>query len=246
MAQNRNWILLRGLARGVGHWGSFVEKMRTRFPNDNIELLDLPGNGTRHKEKSPLKIADYVKDLRAHSQFVKNGETFNILSVSLGAMITVEWMREFPHEVKKSYLFCTSSSAHSPFYHRFYPMNFLRASRLLTATGDEALWEKTILEMVTNSHERREAEILSLMAFTKNNPMSMENVFRQLVAASKYQFPKEVPGEVSLFGSHGDRLVSPQCTLRIGETWGLKPTMHPWAGHDIPIDDPHWVLEHLL
>ncbi|WP_374073819.1 alpha/beta fold hydrolase [Bdellovibrio bacteriovorus] len=246
MPQTKNWILLRGLARGVGHWGSFVNKMKERFPEDNFELLDLPGNGARNKEASPLSIPEYVKDLRSQSEFVKKGEPFKVLSVSLGSMITVEWMREYPHEVRKAYLVCTSSSGYSPFYQRFLLPNYLKSVHLFGAKNDEALWEKTILGMVTNSHERREAEILALMEYTKAYPISIENMLRQMLAASRYRFPDEAPGDVQLLGSHGDRLVSPKCTLKIAEKWGLKPTMHPWAGHDIPIDDPRWLVEHLL
>ncbi|WII73791.1 alpha/beta hydrolase [Bdellovibrio sp. 22V] len=242
----RNWIFLRGLARGVGHWGSFVSKMKERFPEDRIELLDLPGNGTRHEEKSPLHISEYVKDLRSRSEFVKNQEPFNIMAVSLGAMVTTEWMREYPHEVKRGYLVCTSSTGFSRFYERFQPMNFLKSAHLVAAQKDEMAWEKVILDMVTNSHERRQEEILALAAFTKKNPMRIENILRQLVAASRYQFPHEAPGDVRLLGSYGDRLVSPTCTLKIAEKWGVKPAMHSWAGHDIPIDDPHWLIEHLL
>lgn len=245
MTPSKKWILLRGLARGVGHWGSFVDKMKAHFPQDQFELIDLPGNGSRYKEKSPIKISDYVKDLRSHSEFVKSGEPFHILSVSLGAMITVEWMREFPHEVQKAFLVCTSSSGYSPFYHRFQPANILKSTCLLWAQ-DEVQWEKTILEMITNSRERRDAELLSLVTYTKGHPVKMENILRQMIAASKYRFPHEAPGDVRLIGSHGDRLVSPDCTLQIAKGWGLKPVMHPWAGHDIPIDDPQWLLEHLL
>lgn len=246
MEQSRKWILLRGLARGVGHWGSFAEQIRSRFPQDHFEFLDLPGNGARCTELSPLKMSDYVKDLRAHSEFVRNGDSFNILSVSLGSMITVEWMREYPHEVQKAFLMCTSSSGFSPFYHRFQLVNYLKASRLVTVQGDEVEWEKTILEMVTNSHERRAEELVSMVEYSRANPMLVKNVLRQLWAASQYRFPKKAPGQVTLLGSNGDRLVSPECTLSIARRWGLKAAMHPWAGHDIAIDDPHWVLEHLL
>lgn len=246
MQQPRNWILLRGLARGAGHWGSFVDRMKKHYPQDQFELIDLPGNGDRNAEKSPLKIADYVKDLRAHSEFVKKGEPFHILAVSLGAMIAVEWMREFPHEVKKAHLVCTSSSGHSPIHQRFLPVNYLKALELIKAKGDEGEYEKTILEMVTNSFERRQSEGLALMAYTKVHPMHFRNVLRQLFAASQYTFPKEAPGDIQLIGSHGDRLVSPKCTLKIGESWGVRPVMHPWAGHDIAIDDPEWLIEHLL
>lgn len=245
MRPKNNWILLRGLARGVGHWGSFAEKIQEHFPQDAFEFLDLPGNGQRHDETSPTSIPEYVKDLRSRSAFVSRGESFNILAVSLGAMIAVEWVRQFPHEVQKAFLVCTSSAGESAFYERFQLPNYVKALSLIGAK-DEVKWERTVLDMVVNNHERKESELLSMVTYTKTHPMRMENILRQLLAASRYRFPAEVPGDVHLIGSYGDRLVSPKCTLQIAEKWGLKASMHPWAGHDVPIDDPHWLLERLL
>ncbi|UOF01688.1 alpha/beta fold hydrolase [Bdellovibrio reynosensis] len=241
----KNWLLLRGLARGVGHWGTFAEKIQERFPQDRFEFIDLPGNGTRNEEVSPTTIGDYVKDLRSRSEFVKKNEKFNVLAVSLGAMVTVEWMREFPHEINKAFLVCTSSSGFSPFYHRFQPINVVKSLRLLSS-NQALIWENTILNMIVNSADRREAEMLGMVAYSDRYPVKMQNILRQLAAASQFRFPKEAPGDVRLIGSHGDRLVSPHCTLRIAHAWELKPHMHPWAGHDIPIDDPQWLLEQLL
>nr|BFD63410.1 alpha/beta hydrolase [Bdellovibrio sp. HM001] len=246
MANGRNWLLLRGLARGVGHWGSFAETIQKHFPEDRFEFLDLPGNGSRHLESSPLRIADYVKDLRLRCSYVKNGQPFQILSVSLGSMITVEWMREYPHEVKRAFLTCTSSAGLSPFYHRFYLANVPQGLKLLGKLEDAELWEKTVLGMIVNNQERREAELPAMIEYSRKYPMNPTNVFRQLLAASQYRFPAQPPGEVKLLGSHGDRLVSAKCTLKIAEQWGLKAQMHPWAGHDVPVDDPQWLLEQLL
>lgn len=245
MPNTRRWILLRGLARGTGHWGSFAEQIQKHFPQDEFEFLDLPGNGERYAEESPLSIPEYVKDLRERSEFVKKGYSFNILSISLGAMVTVEWMREYPHEVKKAFLICTSSSNFSPFYHRYGLHNYLPSLKL-SLVKDASKWEQGILNMVTNNHERRQAEFAAMSAYSNENPIQVKNVLRQLVAAARYHFPEQAPGDVVILGSYGDRLVSPTCSLKIAEHWGLHPNMHSWAGHDIPVDDPQWVLEHLL
>ncbi|MEN0060280.1 MAG: alpha/beta hydrolase [Bdellovibrio sp.] len=245
MLPTRHWILLRGLARGAGHWGSFIEKMQERFPDDEIELIDLPGNGSRHRETSPLEVKDYVRDLRQRSRTVQDGKSFHLLAVSLGAMIAVEWMREFPHEVEKAYLVCTSSSSYSPFYQRFQPINILKALPLFITRPEGAEVERIILDMITNSHARRQAEVLGLSTYSDTHPLRRQNALRQLVAAARYKFPQGAPGEVKLIGTYGDRLVSPQCTLSIAQAWGLKPAMHPWAGHDIPLDDPFWLLEQI-
>ncbi|HWU43251.1 MAG TPA: alpha/beta hydrolase [Bdellovibrio sp.] len=245
MPNTKRWILLRGLARGRGHWGSFAELIQKNFSDCEFEFIDLPGNGERYQEQSFTRVTDFVKDLRAQSKFVQEGKPFNVLAVSLGAMITVEWMREFPHEVQKAVLICTSSSNFSPFYQRYQMKNYAQ-SFLLAFEGDPIRWEKRVLEMITNNHVRREAEFMALAQYSKQHPVQIKNIFRQLMAAAQYRFPEKAPGDIRIIGSYGDRLVSPQCSLEIGKAWGLEPIMHAWAGHDIPIDDPSWLIEYLL
>lgn len=246
MQKPKRWILLRGLARGRGHWGSFAEEMQKFFPNDQIEMIDLPGNGERNQEPSPWTVPDYVADLRQRSQFVKDGEPFQLLAVSLGAMIAVQWLKEFPNEVEKAHLICTSSATTSPFYHRYKVGNYLPTLSLFFSGQDPAAYEKTILEMTTNNLDRRASELPRLVEYTRQYPEQRGNVLRQLLAASRFQIPKTLPKEVNLLGSYGDRLVSPNCTLELGKLWGIQPKMHNTAGHDLPVDDPQWILEQLL
>lgn len=246
MATSKNWILLRGLARGVGHWGSFVTTLKSRFPNDNFELIDIPGNGLRCHEKSPTSIPEYVKDMRERSEFVRNKESFRLFAVSLGGMITVEWMRQFPHEVEKAFVVCTSSASTSSFHERLLAENYGKVLRMVTSKRDAAEWERTILNMIVNDHERRSAEMAQMIQFSKDHPVKLVNVARQLLAASRYRFPEQAPGNIKVIGSYGDRLVSPTCSLKIAERWGTTAVMHSWAGHDLPLDDPQWLIEQLL
>lgn len=245
MRKPKNWILLRGLARGTGHWGSFLEKIRAHFPEDKFEFLDLPGNGSRASEASPLEIGEYVRQVRPHSQALQRGEKVHLLAISLGGMVAVEWMREYSHEVEKAYVICTSAGNFSSFNQRFLLPNLPKSLSLAIHQSDEVKWEETLLEMVVNSQECRDAEFLGMVAYSKEHPIQVKNVLRQLVAASRYKFPQQAPGDIKLIGSFGDRLVSPQCTLQIAKQWGLQASMHPWAGHDVPVDDSKWLLEQL-
>ena len=43
MKKNK-WIVLRGLGRGHGHWGTFLKKMETAFPNDRFYWLEILKN----------------------------------------------------------------------------------------------------------------------------------------------------------------------------------------------------------
>ncbi|WP_413584595.1 alpha/beta fold hydrolase [Bdellovibrio sp. HCB274] len=246
MQKPKKWILIRGLARGKGHWGSFPQKMQKFFPNDQIEMIDLPGNGERNQEQSPLAISEYVADLRQQSQFVKQNESFHLLGISLGAMIAVQWLNDHPQEVEKAHLICTSSASTSAFYQRYQLRNYLPTLRLFFAAKDPELYEQTVLAMTTNDFARRQAELPGLVEYSRKYPELRGNVVRQLLAASRFQVPKNLPKSVNLLGSFGDGLVSPHCTLQLGKLWGVEPKMHDAAGHDLPIDDPQWVLEQLL
>ncbi|MEK2688283.1 alpha/beta fold hydrolase [Bdellovibrio sp. GT3] len=246
MQAPRKWILLRGLGRGKGHWGTFPQEMQKFFPEDQIEMIDLPGNGERNHEQSPLAIKQYVKDLRANSKFVSQGESFHLLAISLGAMIAAQWLHDHPDEIIKAHLICTSSSGTSPFYHRYQMHNYLPTLKLFLAGTDPVAYERAILEMTTNDLNRRAAEFPGFVEYTRKYPEARGNVLRQLLAASRFKIPKKLPKEVNLMGSYGDRLVSPHCTLQLGRLWGVQPKMHDSAGHDLPIDAPQWVLEQLL
>ncbi|KYG63112.1 alpha/beta hydrolase [Bdellovibrio bacteriovorus] len=244
-SKNENWLLLRGLARGQGHWGSFLPLFQKKFPHAQIECLDLPGNGLRNKEKSPLNIRDYVQDLRARSAFVQEKKPFNVLALSMGAMITVEWMHRYPHEIEKAYLVCTSSARHSRFYQRLQPKNLLTGLPILAAKT-AAEWETGILSMITNDPVQRQKELPALIEFSEKHPVHVQNVIRQLLAASRYRFPRKAPGDITLIGSYGDRFVAPECTLQLAKAWGLETRMNAEAGHDVPIDNPRWLIEQLL
>lgn len=245
MANNRKWILLRGLARGRGHWGSFAATIQARFPQDEFEFIDLPGNGERCEELSPHSIRDFVRDLRARSRFVQAGEKFRILAVSLGAMIAVEWMREYPHEVEQAFLVCTSSANFSPFYDRFKLPRYFSVLKIAIDPRPQEK-ERLTLEMVINDSQRLQKEFPGMLEYSRRYPLRPVNILRQLWAASQYRFPNQAPGLVTVIGSWGDRLVDPSCSVRIAESWGLQPIMHDRAGHDIPIDAPDWLLEQLL
>lgn len=68
---------------------------------------------------------------------------------------------------------------------------------------------------------------------------------RQLHAAVRYriQSPPRVP--ILLLASRHDRLVDVRCSHSIARAWRCDLHEHPSAGHDLPLDDPDWVVEHV-
>ena len=55
--------------------------------------------------------------------------------------------------------------------------------------------------------------------------------------------PRENPFRaVLLLTSARDALVDTRCTLAMGHAWRCEVRSHPFAGHDLPLDDPDWVI----
>jgi pimeloyl-ACP methyl ester carboxylesterase len=59
------WLLLRGLTREAGHWGDFPQQLQAALPEARILAIDLPGNGTLHRQASPSTIPAMVAACRA-------------------------------------------------------------------------------------------------------------------------------------------------------------------------------------
>ncbi|MFP5519512.1 MAG: alpha/beta fold hydrolase [Bdellovibrionia bacterium] len=241
----RNWIFLRGLMRGRGHWADFYELFTERFPQDKVELIDLPGNGERHLESSPTQISEFVNDLRVKSEFLQMGQSVNILALSLGGMIALEWAQQFPDEVESIHLVCTSTSSTSNIFERLQPAVLPHICKMAFLTQNAQAFEEHILKMISNNHDRQIQLLPQLTEYSEKYPVKLENFFRQIMAASQYQAPESPRVRTQIIGSWGDRMVSPQCSVKLAQKFGLEAVMHPWSGHDIPIDDPQWLLAHL-
>jgi len=72
--------------------------------------------------------------------------------------------------------------------------------------------------------------------------VSASNAMRQLLAAARFRAPEVAPpAPLLVLCSRGDRLVDPQCSIRLAAAWNARLAVHPTAGHDLPLDDGPWV-----
>lgn len=245
--QQRKWVFLLGLTRGVGHWGDFIDKFKLKFPMDEFELIDLPGNGLRNKEVSPLQVENYVELVRNKSELVHQGPV-HILGSSLGGMVAISWAEQMPDEVASINIMNTSSASLQASYKRFLPSALLTVAKTLKKPLDSQFKEKTTLEVIMNHSERRAQFFSQFSDFSIENPVSFENFTRQVIAASRFKVPTIAPLEKSkicLMTAFNDHLVSSDCTRNIAQLWGCDFHNHPWAGHEIFLDDPEWVLDRI-
>ena len=118
--------------------------------------------------------------------------------------------------------------------------------RLLLARPTAHEWEQAVLQLTSRAGERstREAEALvdTWVAYRQDNPVSAANALRQLVAAARFRAPAAAPATPLLvLASSGDALVDPRCSAQLAAQWQCPISIHPWAGHDLPLDDGTWV-----
>jgi pimeloyl-ACP methyl ester carboxylesterase len=241
-----NWILLRGLARESAHWLDFVPQLQSAFGHARITTLDLPGTGSCHLDYCPWTIGQITD--RVRQQALDKGalrQPATVIGLSLGGMISWDWLQRYPEDFCGAVLINTSFANLSPFYQRLNWRNYQRFVPVALARTDYQR-EMNILQWVCN---RRNQDPLVARAFAdiqQQRPISLNTVFRQLVAAARFRAGGSIPKQpVLLLNGLGDRLVAPDCSAAIAEQWSLEIRRHPWAGHDLTLDDAVWVIDQL-
>lgn len=243
------WVLLRGLTREHGHWGDFPALLQAALPvGSRVITPDLPGNGTLWQQRSPASVPEMVDALRLDLQRQGLRGPCQVLAMSLGAMVTVDWMHRHPDEVSDAVLVNTSLRPYSPPWRRLHPQHYPTILRLLLMQAPSQAWESAILGMTTR-HPRvpTSALLADWLRMRAQRPVSTANGLRQLWAATRYQAPRCAPPvPVLLLNGQGDRLVHPSCSCVLAASWGAPLIRHPTAGHDLPLDAGPWVVQQVL
>lgn len=237
--------MLRGLARESRHWGEFLPVFEKAL-GASVVTLDLPGSGTRFREPSPFSITDMVESLRKEWLAQKHPPPQFLLGLSLGGMISIEWIARHPQDFTGAVLVNTSLPGVSAPHERMRPASLGRL--LKSALSRESIdREKGIVSITSNRSDKLESTAKKWAGLHDESPVSTWNSVRQFYAAALWRPPQAAPEiPVLLLGSHADRLVSPRCTEALAERWGVPVDMHPTGGHELTLDEPEWVAEKTL
>jgi pimeloyl-ACP methyl ester carboxylesterase len=239
------WVLLRGLTRESRHWGSFAGQFQQAFPESRVLAPDLPGNGLLNGQRSPSHVGAMVEYCRGHLQQLQIEPPFKVLAMSLGAMVSVAWSQAYPRELAAQVLINTSMRPLNAFYQRLQSKHYATLLQLLLTHAAPDAWERVILRMTSN---QADASVLALwLNLRRQNPVTAANALRQLLAAARFQADLAAPEAATLLlVSARDQLVSPACSSAWAKQWQCPLRTHPRAGHDLPLDDGHWVIAQVL
>ena len=238
------WLLLRGLMRETRHWGDFPARLAAAGQTSTY-TLDLAGNGLRYRETSGPTVPDMADDVADQWQRLRGGPV-RVLALSLGGMVAAEWARQAPHTVTELVLCNSSFRPYSAPWERFQPRALSKLLRLLLTAPAALEIETEILRLSSNRPEAHAAQLCDWVQWRQQCPVSAGNVLRQLAAAARYRAAPAPAGATRVLSSAGDRLVSPRCSQRLAAAWKVPLALHPSAGHDLPLDDPDWLLAQLV
>ncbi len=239
-----NWLLLRGLAREGRHWHTFPDKIKNLKGCENVFTIDYLGVGSKNEKKSPLKISQYVDDLR--SEWLKMKEEhpgeWGVIAISMGGMMALDWTDRFEDDFTKTVLINTSTRDVAPVYRRlsFEAIGTFSKAIFNTNTRDR---EKNVLGLTVKMGEIDD-ELLDLYTdLFEDRPINRLNFLRQVFAASHYKLPKKVKTDTLVLAGKKDKLAHYQCSIEIAKRLNATLELHEQAGHDLPIDDPDWILK---
>ncbi|SAK54217.1 Putative aminoacrylate hydrolase RutD [Caballeronia temeraria] len=241
------WILLRGLTREARHWGAFDEALAAHGlvgEGERVTCIDLPGNGVEQTHAAPLSVIAMMDFVRARAVALNVRMPCRVLAMSLGAMVATAWAERHPDDIERLVLINTSMRPFARMPERLRPAAWPALARVATTWTQPERCEALIHGLTCNRIDTRDADIAQWARLRRTHGASAANALRQLAAAARFRAGRDAPRcPVLLVSSAADRLVDPVCSERIAKQWGASHAVHPWAGHDLPHDDPRWTCE---
>ncbi|VUD65108.1 2-succinyl-6-hydroxy-2, 4-cyclohexadiene-1-carboxylate synthase [Thalassocella blandensis] len=237
-------VLLRGLAREAGHWLDFPQQLQQHLssidglPTIDIITPDILGCGQFYRSTAARDIASSTDHIRQHIALASN-EKVIVVGLSMGGMLALDWLLRYPSDIAGVVLI-NSSLGNQPVTWRLQMSAWGLVVKSFFLSTEAR--EKRILREVSNDHRHYASNEQRWLAIQKQRPVTLPNILRMLLSAKTFHldgFPIQTPGLI--LASQLDRLVSVKCSQDIANRSQWPLVIHPWAGHDLPLDDPLWV-----
>jgi len=243
-----NWLLLRGLAREQRHWHDFSDRLAARMDGANVHCVDVAGTGTEHavlpRPSARWMASDVARRVPGLSGAPRADERWSVVGLSLGGMLALELCRMFPRQLEVGVIVNASSRLTSASA-RLRPEGAFQLLRAACSV-DPLRRERRILALTSSlSDAERERHARRAAELAREAPTTRMAALAQLIAASRFAPPARgvLRARLGFICSRQDQLVSPRCTRDLAEWFGRGCDEHPWAGHDLPLDDPEWLCE---
>jgi pimeloyl-ACP methyl ester carboxylesterase len=236
------FILIHGLGRDQAYWRPLVALLRQAYPEALIETPDIPGVGILHRTPSPTHLADYLPFLEG--QLANSDEQAVLIGLSLGGMLALTWAAIEPQRFRHLVVINTSSRL-SPFYRRLKVYRAWRQPAAIFRFSRRAK-ERAIYHLICNRRPMPDDLLDEWEAIQNRHPVKITNQIRQIWAGLRFLPPdKGLLPALTVIYSKADHWVDPRCSEDLIKYYNSNSYQHGWAGHDLPQDDPQWLLNKL-
>ena len=243
MDQEMNWLFLRGLTREMGHWGNAFEIFEQANPGMKVHGLDYPGIGTERERQSPVTVHGIMQDLRSRFKILKEHHSgrWGILAISLGGMVTMEWIHHYPEDFGHAVVINSSARNVATPFQRFNPQTLATYIKRVNEFRSGEV-ERTVLHSVCNMSVTEEL-VAEWRDIAILRPLKKRTMVTQIMAGAQYEAPSHVTVPTLIIGCPKDRLVSVKCSEGLAKRLNAPIIYHPEAGHDLSTDDAQWMAE---
>jgi len=236
-------LLIRGLTREQRHWGAF-RPLLAQSLEQSVLCFDFAGCGALYKATSPTSISGLMQSVRSQLLQQEQKQPVHLVALSLGGMLALQWAIDFPDEVASITLINSSARPLSPFYQRLRWQRFATVLRLPFVSQAER--EQQILKLSSAVPWQHSDTLQQWLCWQQQRPVSAGNALRQLLAASRFALHRKPACRVQVLSSTHDSLVNPACSEALANFLAARHVQHAWAGHDIALDDPAWLVQQVV
>lgn len=236
-------LLLRGLTRESGHWGSFCEVLGETLPDWSVLNLDLPGTGALFQESPGHRVEDFSNSILAQLAAYPKTPTV-IVGMSLGGMVSLDLLARAPEAFVGAVFINTSEASMSSWYERISPKALLGLAAALASPSIRAR-EALVHRLTSINGEHCHKESAPWVSIAKTRPVAKRVLAAQIWAAARYRAPDQVTQPLLWLASKQDRFVDEACTRRLWKRFGGELQVYPFAGHDLSLDAPQWTARRI-
>jgi pimeloyl-ACP methyl ester carboxylesterase len=183
----------------------------------------------------PADVDGIAESVRTRAQAAGIAGPYRLLAMSLGAMVATQWAARHPEEIERLVLINTSMRPFASIGERLRPTAWPALVRVAACWTRGVQCERIVHALTCNRHDALDADLVAWAHVRNTSPVSAASALRQLAAAARFRAPHEAPGCPTLLLS--------STAGRIAAQWGAAHARHPWAGHDLPHDDPAWACD---
>ena len=186
---SKTWLLLRGLGRDKRHFGKFLTQFKHAFADDKVITIDTLGNGKFREQQSPTDITQYTNHCRDMLKKIHHTQPIELVALSLGGMIALDWASRFPAQINSVTIINTSAANLTPPYRRMKLPTLARLLYAFVIDRKPKAIESAIVKATSNqqSNQGMKHVINQWTDIRFEGVTTTSNMVKQLIAAATFK-----------------------------------------------------------